>query len=170
MPTLPPPGQFRLDPGRIDYLGPATPARATRLFKALSDPDLPYGSAPDPRMVLERTPGFRITVYASPDDKALATSGWLFGSIFRLGRLDRAMLTPEQIEQARTVGILDVIQVQGKTDLFGHSYFRSNPKVSADLIALLRYGLAPNAPGRPLVEVERPFWRIPEGQDTNASK
>jgi esterase/lipase superfamily enzyme len=63
-----------------------------------------------------------------------------------------------------------VIQVQGKTDLFGHSYFRSNPKVSADLIALLRYGLAPNAPGRPLVEVERPFWRIPEGQDTNASK
>jgi hypothetical protein len=98
MPTLPPPGQFRLDPGRIDYLGPATPARATRLFKALSDPDLPYGSAPDPRMVLERTPGFRITVYASPDDKALATSGWLFGSIFRLGRLDRAMLTPEQIE------------------------------------------------------------------------
>ena len=61
----------------------------SKLFKTLSDPDLPYGSAPDPRMVLERTPGFRITVYASPDDKALATSGWLFGSIFRLASTGR---------------------------------------------------------------------------------
>jgi esterase/lipase superfamily enzyme len=107
---------------------------------------------------------------ASPDDKALATSGWLFGSIFRLGRLDTTMLTPKQIEQARAIGILDIIQVQGKTDPVGHSYLTSNPKVSSDLIALLRYGLGPNEPGRPLVEVEKPFWRIPEGQDTNASK
>ena len=112
-----------------------------------------------------------LTVYSSPDDKALATSGWLFGSIFRLGRLDTTMLTPEQIEQgARDGPILDVIQVQGKTDPFGHSYFTLNPKVSSDLIALLRYGLAPNAPGRSLVEVEKPFWRITKGQRTSATK
>lgn len=135
-----------------------------KLFKVLSDPDVPYGSAPNPKMVLERTPDFRITIYVSPDDRALATSGWLFGSIARLGRLNKAILTSREIEQARTFGLIDVIQVEGRTDLFGHSYFTSNPKVSSDLIALLRYGLGPNDPGRPLEEVEKPFWRIPAGQ------
>ena len=140
-----------------------------KLFKALSDPDVPFGAAPNPKMVLELTPGFRITVYVSPNDRALATSAWLFGMV-RLGRLDESMLTPAQIEQARTIGILDVIQVQGKTDLFGHSYFTSNPNASSDLIALLRYGLSPNEPGRPLEEVEKPFWRIPAGQGMDATK
>jgi esterase/lipase superfamily enzyme len=137
---------------------------AAKFFKVLSDPDLPYGSAPNPKVVLGRTPDFRITVYVSPDDRALATSGSLFGSIARLGRLSEAMLTPRQIEQVRTLGMIDVIQVEGRTDLFGHSYLTSNPKVSSDLIAMLRYRLAPNDPGRPLEEVERPFWRIPAGQ------
>jgi esterase/lipase superfamily enzyme len=141
-----------------------------KLFKVLSDPDVPYGSAPNPKMVLGRTPDFRITIYVSPDDRALATSGWLFGSIARLGRLNKAILTPREIEQARTFGLIDVIQVEGRTDLFGHSYFTSNPKVSADLIALLRYGLGPNDPGRPLEEVERPFWLIPAGQGIDATK
>ena len=141
-----------------------------KIFKALSDPDLPYGSAPNPRMVLEWTPGFRITVYVSPNDRALATSGWLFGSIARLGRLNKSMLTPKQIELARTVGVIDVIQVEGRTDLFGHSYFTSNPKVSSDLIALLRYGLGPNDPGRPLEEVEKPFWRIAVGHGKGQSR
>ena len=118
-----------------------------KLFKALSDPDVPYGPAPNPRMVIEQTPGFHITIYVSPDDKALALSSWLFGSLARLGRLDKAMLTPEQIEQARRLGIFDLIQVRGTTDLFGHSYFTSNPSVSADLIAMLRYGLRPRRTG-----------------------
>jgi esterase/lipase superfamily enzyme len=140
-----------------------------KVFKVTSDPDVPYGSGPNPRAVLERMPGFHITLYVSPGDKALATSGWLFGSIFRLGRIDKAMLTPEQFEHLRTLGFIDVIQVQGKTDLFGHSYFVSNPEVSSDLIALLRYGLGPNDPGRSLQVVEKPFWRIPAGQGTGAA-
>jgi esterase/lipase superfamily enzyme len=130
----------------------------------LSDPDVPYGSAPNARMVLGRTPDFRITIYVSPDDRALVTSGSLFGSIARLGRLDKAMLTPKEIEQIRTFDLIDVIQVEGRSDLFGHSYLTSNPKVSSDLIALLRYRLGPNDPGRPLEEVEKPFWRIRAGQ------
>jgi len=134
---------------------------AAKLWKAISDPDVPYGPAPNPRMVLEQTPGFHITIYVSPDDKALAMSSWLFGSLARLGRLDKAMLTPEQIEQARRISVLDIIQVRGTTDWVGHSYFISNPSVSSDLIALLRYGLQPNEPGRPLEEIERPFWRLP---------
>jgi len=141
-----------------------------KIFKVFSDPGLPYGPSPEPKVVLERMRGFRMTVYVSPDDKALATSGWLFGSIVRLGRLDEAMLTPDQIEHARSLGFLDVIQVRAKTDLFGHSYFRSNPEVSSDLIAMLRYGLGPNDPGRPLELVEKPFWRLPEAQGVPATR
>ncbi len=115
-------------------------------------------------MVLGRTPDFRITIYVSPDDRALATSRRLFGSAARLGRLSEVMLTPGEIEQVRTFDLIDVIQVEGRTDLFGHSDLTSNPKVSSDLIAMLRYRLAPNDPGRPLEEVEKPFWRIPAGQ------
>jgi len=133
----------------------------SKIFKVESDPDAPYGPAPRPNAVFERMPGFHITLYASPEDKALATSGWLFGSIFRLGRIDESLLAPDQIEHARSLGFLDLIQVEGTSGI-GHSYFHSNPGVSADLIALLRYGLGPNDPGRPLEEVERPFWRIPK--------
>ena len=85
----------------------------------------------------------------------------MFGSLARLGRFDTAILTPVQIEQLRMMGIFDVIQVRGTGDFFGHSYFTSNPRASADLVALLRYGLRPNEPGRPLEEIERPFWRLP---------
>ena len=72
-----------------------------------------------------------------------------------------------QIELAASLGFLDVIQIRGTTDLFGHGYFVSNPKASADLIAMLRYGLKPNELGRPLVEVKRPFWRIPSEAEAN---
>jgi alpha/beta hydrolase family protein DUF900 len=102
-----------------------------KIFKAVSDPDLPYGPAPNPRMVFERIPGFQITVYVSPNDKALAASSWLFGSIGRLGKLDVDKLTPEQIEYARRVGFIDVIQVRDTAGWVGHSYFTSDPRVSA---------------------------------------
>jgi esterase/lipase superfamily enzyme len=107
------------------------------------------------------SPEFKVTIYASPDDKALATSGWLFGSVARLGRFNATMLTPHQIDEIRTFGEVDVIQVRGTTDPFGHSYFVSNPEASADIIAMLRYGLKPNEPGRPLEEIVRPFWSVP---------
>ena len=68
------------------------------------------------------------------------------------------------------VGTIDVIQVRGTTDLFGHGYFTSNPSASADLIALLRYGLRPNEPGRPLEEIERPFWRLPTAPEAAGVK
>ncbi len=131
-----------------------------KILAILSDPDVPHGATPDPHAVIPPLRGFHLTVYVSPDDKALATSGWLFGSLARLGRVDPSILTPEQIKLAAGLGFLDVVQVRGTTDLFGHGYFVSNPRASADLIALLRYGLKPNEPGRPLVEVERPFWRV----------
>jgi esterase/lipase superfamily enzyme len=142
----------------------------SKIFKVFSDPDLPFRGVPDPRATFRSLSEFKVTIYASPDDKALATSGWLFGSIARLGRIDAAMLTPEQIEELRAWGEADVIQVRGRTDFFGHSYFVSNPEVSADIIAMIRYKLQPNDPGRPLEEVKRPFWRVPAADGAGATK
>jgi len=83
------------------------------------------------------------------------------GSIARLGRIDAAMLTPEQITAISMLRAVDIVQVRGSTDFFGHRYFVSNPHVSADIIAMLRYGLQPNEPGRPLEHIEGSFWKVP---------
>jgi len=71
------------------------------------------------------------------------------------------MVPAEAIMQARVLGGVDVIQVAEADCFICHSYFVSNPRASSDLIAMLRYGLKPNQPGRPLVEIEAPFWRVP---------
>jgi esterase/lipase superfamily enzyme len=155
------PRRFKI--GNVVLMAPDIDAdvAVAKILAVQSDPDLPHGMAPNPGAVFESTPGFRVTAYVSPDDRALAASSWLFGSLLRFGRVEASMMTPQQIEQMRRVGLVDIIQISGTTDVFGHGYFRSNPRVSADLIATLRYGLRPNEPGRPLEEVRRPFWRIP---------
>jgi esterase/lipase superfamily enzyme len=133
----------------------------TKIFKVFSDPDLPFGENADPGALVPPAPGLRVTLYVSPDDKAIATAGWLSGSIARLGRIDAEMLTSEQISAIEGLHAVDIIQVRGSTDFFGHSYFVSNPRVSGDIIAMLRYDLQPNEPGRPLDRIAGPFWRVP---------
>ena len=154
------PRRFKL--GNVVMMAPDLDVEVApaKMLAILSDPDVPYGATPNPRVLIPPLRGFHLTIYVSPDDKALATSSWLFGSLARLGRVDTSILTPEQIKLTSGLGFLDVVQVRGTTDSFGHSYFLSNPRASADLIALLRYGLRPNEPGRPLEEIERPFWRV----------
>jgi esterase/lipase superfamily enzyme len=132
-----------------------------KIFKVFSDPDLPFGDNAAPAAVLPPAPGLRLTLYVSPDDKAIATASWLFGSIARLGGIDAAMLTPEQITAISMLRAVDIVQVRGTTDFFGHRYFVSNPHVSADIIAMLRYDLKPNEPGRPLERIEGSFWKVP---------
>ena len=132
-----------------------------KIFKVFSDPDLPFGGESDADAIIPPSPGLKLTIYVSRDDKALATAAWLFGSIARLGRIDATMFTPDQIALIGGLEAVDIIEVRGATDFFGHSYFLSNPKVSADMIAMLRYGLQPNDPGRPLEQVAGPFWRVP---------
>ena len=153
--------QFKI--GNVVLIAPDIDAdvAVSKIFKVFSDPDLPFGGTPDPGAALEPTSEFKLTLYVSPDDKALATSGWLFGSIARLGRINSEMFTPHEMKEMSTWGEVDIIQVRGTTDFFGHSYFESNPLVSADIIAMLRYGLKPNEPGRPLEQIAGPFWRIP---------
>ena len=134
---------------------------AAKIFGVVSDPDLPHGPAPAPRKVFSG-PGLRITSYVSLGDKALTLSQYLFGSLVRLGRLDISLLTKEQAARAaRLAYLLDFVEVKQTPGFLGHSYYTSDPAVSSDLIALIRYGLRPGEPGRPLEEIQRPFWRIP---------
>ena len=78
------------------------------------------------------------------------------------------MMRPEDLAWAREVALFDVIQVNSEDCCICHGYYISNPRVSADLIAMLRYGLKPNEPGRPLIEVMRPFWRVPTDEEASA--
>ena len=131
-----------------------------KLFSIESDPDLPYGKAPNPRLVFPH-PKLRLTVYTSEGDKALSVSEWLMGSLRRMGRVDQALLSKEQLAKSRAVaGFATFVQVTNTAGFIGHSYFVSDPAVSADLVSLVRYGLEPGDPGRPLEEISRPFWKI----------
>ena len=142
-----------------------------KILKLVSDPHLPYGKTPNPRVVFAQDlGGFHITVYASPEDKALATSGWLFGSVSRLGNIKAQMITPERIAEVRAYWLFDGIMVDAANCFVCHDYFVSNPRVSSDLIAMLRYGLKPNDPGRPLIEIARPLWRVPTDEEASATK
>ena len=87
----------------------------TKIFKVFSDPDLPFGGKADPSAVIPPSPGLRVTLYVSPDDNALATASWLFGSIARLGRIDATAFSAGQIEAIALLRAVDIIQVHGTT-------------------------------------------------------
>lgn len=114
----------------------------------------------------------RLTVYSSPDDKAIGIAESLFESPRgRLGRLEREqmseLINPVLASHERTRKA-SFIQFSGKSDELGHSYFRTNPAVASDLILLLRYDYPPGSPQRPLVDEGLGFWRIPEGYPDRA--
>lgn len=54
---------------------------------------------------------------------------------------------------------LDLIVYEGESiDVFGHSNFSTNSRVSADVIQLLHYGKKPGEPGRELEQVGPVVW------------
>jgi esterase/lipase superfamily enzyme len=130
----------------------------------LSDPDLVTIS---PEARLPRVLKGRLTIYASPEDRALAISKVLFRSRARVGQL-RPEDVRERIQRHFEIaGRVDLISYVGKsTDLFGHSYFTTNPQVSSDLIQLIRYGRQLGEPGRELIKTGRVTWIFPADGDT----
>lgn len=105
----------------------------------------------------------RFAIYASPTDRALGLSRFLFGSKVRVGQLRPEDISEGYREVFAKGGNIDLIVYEGKrTDFLGHSYFQSNPRVSADLIELIRNGTAPGEPGRDLVRLGPVSWRFPE--------
>jgi esterase/lipase superfamily enzyme len=105
----------------------------------------------------------RLTIYASPEDRALRLSEFLFRSRYRVGQLTPDAIPESTQEYFAKVGNVDIIVYEGKrTDFFGHSYFTSNPRVSADLIELIRNGTAPDGPARSLTRSGKIVWEFPE--------
>ncbi len=127
-----------------------------------------FGSDPDliTHWSSERLPHLisgRMTIYASPKDRALLASTILFRSQTRVGRLSPEDVTPAARDYFSKWGNIDLIVYEGKaTDQFGHSYFSTNPEVSADLIQLVRYGRAPGEAGRSLVPTGAATWAFPK--------
>jgi esterase/lipase superfamily enzyme len=125
----------------------------------LSDPDLvtvwPEGRLP-------RILDGRLTIYASPEDRALAVSQFLFRSRSRMGQLRPEDVSDKAQRYFEIGGRVDLISYEGeRTDLFGHSYFTTNPQVSTDLIQLIRYGRRLGEPGRELIKTGRVTWKFP---------
>jgi len=125
----------------------------------LSDPDLvtvwPEGRLP-------RILDGRLTIYASPGDRALAVSQFLFRSRSRMGQLRPEDVPDKAQRYFETGGRMDLISYEGeRTDLFGHSYFTTNPQVSTDLIQLIRYRRQLGEPGRELIKTGRVTWKFP---------
>jgi len=80
-------------------------------------------------------------------------------------------LTPEEIsapvqDYFAQLGNIDIVVYEGaRSDFFSHSYFLSNPEVSADLVELVRHGTAPGASGRPLFRKGKATWVFPTPSD-----
>jgi len=117
------------------------------------------------RLVAEGVGSFyeRLTIYSNSNDDAIGAAKILFSSLLRIGAVEQDMLTDRQRETIKQMTNLDIVSYQGGIGgSFGHSYFLSNPAVSSDIIAVLRYGLAPGREnGRPLEHLGGwNFWRI----------
>jgi esterase/lipase superfamily enzyme len=110
------------------------------------------------------------TLYASPDDEAIGLAEWLFSSPRgRLGTLRITKLTEQEVRtMTENASRVSVVNFEGESTGYGHSYFRTNPAVSSDLVLMLRHGLKAGETGRPLEHVGLNFWRVPEGYPANA--
>ena len=132
---------------------------AQQITGYISDPDL-VTVWPDAR--LPRALKGRLTVYASPEDRALLVSRILFRSRNRVGQLRPEDIPEKSQRYMEKLGRLDLISYEGKrTDFFGHSYFTTNPQVSSDLIQLVRYGRRLGEPGRELIKTGPVTWEFP---------
>jgi esterase/lipase superfamily enzyme len=128
----------------------------------VSDPDL---ISVWPSRRLPRTAKGGLTIYSSPEDRALLVSRILFRSRNRVGNLRAEAIGADSQEYMRQIGKLHIIVYEGKrTDAFGHSYFTTNPQVSADVMQLLRYDTALGEPGRELIQTGPVVWKFPPAE------
>lgn len=113
----------------------------------------------------------QVTIYASPDDRAIGLSSWLFGSLRRVGQVQLKDLSTEAAKALRQHPIASIVDVHAKSDATGHGYFLSSPACLSDLILVLRDGRKPGAAhGRPLVDDPDAFWQLHDGYPSQNSK
>jgi esterase/lipase superfamily enzyme len=100
------------------------------------------------------------TIYVTPNDRALGSAEWLFGSRNRMGKLRPEELGERTRQRLGSARDRDVVDSRVKTDYMAHAYFLGNPATSSDLVLVLRYDRPPGAEhGRPLTEIA-PNWYI----------
>jgi esterase/lipase superfamily enzyme len=109
----------------------------------------------------------QMTIYTSPEDEAIGMAQMLFASPRgRVGRLERSKLDAGEKSILGTAGgSINIVRYDGygEEDTYGHSYFRTNPSVSSDVVLDLRHGYKPGSAKRPLEPLGGAFWRIPQG-------
>jgi esterase/lipase superfamily enzyme len=132
----------------------------SKILGLVSDPDLLYGKSANQRVIYN--PGkFHLTVYSSTGDRALSLSKTLFGSDMRLGLLDIGTSQDKLDRIPKAAGLADFITVEDGGGFIGHSYFLSSPDVRTDIAEVIKNDKKPGDEGRPLVEVQSPFWILP---------
>jgi esterase/lipase superfamily enzyme len=104
----------------------------------------------------------RLTLYASPSDKALHLSEKVFAHR-RMGEVLPGTLDKRMREFVSATPRLTLVDITGAANFDadnGHAYFRKSPWVSSDVLMTLRYGLAPDERGL-VRQGESPIWRFP---------
>ena len=105
-----------------------------------------------------------LTLYQSQDDGALNMSK----KVFRHDRSGQMVIDGPLSPEAEKffadhphLWIIDVTNAEGGTDHGGHSYFRTSPWVSSDILMALMYGLSPEKRGL-VRDEDYPVWDFPE--------
>lgn len=107
----------------------------------------------------------RLTVYASPHDKAIVAANWLYASFMRVGQLRPEELTAVQRRLLESLPEhAHFVDVRIRSTGAEHYYFRTNPAVSSDIVRLIRDNADPGREhGRPLVPCGAHYWELREG-------
>ncbi|OFW98571.1 MAG: hypothetical protein A3E78_00945 [Alphaproteobacteria bacterium RIFCSPHIGHO2_12_FULL_63_12] len=128
----------------------------------MAAPDLDFGVV-EQRLVAEKFGAAvgRITIYTSEKDGALRLSQLLMKGT-RFGRINSDDLSDDDVEIFANIRNVNFISVEDPGGFVGHSYFRKDPAVLADIVALIRTGGAPDSLARGLQLMPRNFWRLPK--------
>lgn len=133
----------------------------------LAAPDLDVGVVQQ-RLGAERleTAINQTTIYVNKDDGALGLSQFLVDGL-RFGRLSEGDLSAREKEIMSQIRNVSFVNVEDVDSFIGHSYYRKHSGVLSDLAILIKDGLKPGEPGRPLLNEGGNFWILPPGYPGN---
>jgi esterase/lipase superfamily enzyme len=111
----------------------------------------------------------RLTIYTSSTDRAIGAAEWLFSSPRgRVGtlRMEKSSAVLKALQEFNPKGIAIINYspaANAPTGHYGHSYYRTAPTVSSDIVLMLRDDLDAGTPERPLKPLGGSFWSVPPG-------
>jgi esterase/lipase superfamily enzyme len=156
---------------RAAGLDPRKELKIHNLILAAPDLDLQVAAT---RIVGDKIPlsAHRVTIYTSPEDKAIGIASRLFasprGRVGKFGEeeLSGGMKAAMEYSTAN-LALIRFTTAEGAIgslgDRYGHSYFRDAPSVASDVVLTLRDDLDPGTPGRPLTPLGHHLWSVPPG-------